>query len=158
MNTQKKIASIPFLIVTLIGVAFMMGMLILCVTEALPYWQTCEINEPIVWVYVGMAAAVIGLILFFLFGMNRVCCLVWVENGILHRRGLFFGYRHSCPVESIQAIRSVWQYGGGRYLFLVDNEAGICKPGDKKCYICLQDTPANRRFISTFCRKLIREK
>ena len=46
MNTQKKIASIPFLIVTLIGVAFMMGMLILCVTEALPYWQTCEINTP----------------------------------------------------------------------------------------------------------------
>ena len=158
MNTKKKIASVSLLIITLIGVSLFCAGLALCVGEALPVWQTCAISDAIVWVYVGMAAGYVGFILFFLFGMNRLCCLVWVENGILQRRGLFFGYRRTCPVENIQTIRSVWQYGGGRYLFLMDGEAGICKHGDKKCYICLTDTPANRRFILSFCRKMIQEK
>ena len=93
MNPPKKIASISLLIITLIVVSLFCVGLALCVGEALPAWQTCAISDAIVWVYVGMAAACVGFILFFLFGMNRLCCLVWVENGILHRRGLFFGYR-----------------------------------------------------------------
>ena len=67
MNPPKKIASISLLIITLIGVSLFCVGLALCVGEALPVWQTCAISDAIVWVYVGMAAACVGFILFFLF-------------------------------------------------------------------------------------------
>ena len=103
---------------------------------------------------------VLGILLlgFSLWGMNRACCLIWIRDGVLHRRGLFFGYRRSCALREIVQVAAVWQGRGGRYLFVEDTRSGTYQAAKKDSYIFLEDTPDNRRFITDFCGQMIRER
>ncbi|MBQ4112653.1 MAG: hypothetical protein IJD38_07645, partial [Clostridia bacterium] len=103
-----------------------------------------------------MAAVSGGFSLFFVWGMNSICCLVWVEDGILHRRGLLFGHRRSCAVNDIQRLEAVSTPRGGSWIYIVDSTPGCYENSLKGSYICLADTPANRRFIASFCGRVIR--
>ena len=148
--SKKKLSSPLMLGVCLVGtllsgIAAAVGFM-----ESLSFWKSFA-KDPLSAVFMtAMVVLAIGVALFFLYGMNRICPVVWVEDGILHRRGLFFGYRRSCPVEGIQRIVSVLPTTGEKALFFEDGQAGVYIPGNKACYISLKDTPANRRFVADF--------
>ena len=155
MNTKKKIVSPVMLVVCLLGVGMMTFALVYSLCEGLGDWKT---GGTIYWVYFAMAAVGAAMDLLFLWGMNTICCLVWVEDGILYRRGLLWGYRRSCPVSDIQRLESVSKPRGGAWIFIVDERPGVFEPGMRKSYICLENTEANRRFIATFCGRMIRTR
>ena len=155
MNTKKKIAAPVMLVACLIGIGLMIG---ICIGSVCLGVEALQAEAAEVAVYFSMAVAGAGFVAFFLCGMNTVCCLVWVEDGILHRRGLLWGYRRSCPVSDIQRLESVNKPKGGSWIFIVDSQIGTYEPGSRKGYICLENTEANRRFIATFCGRMIREK
>ena len=60
-----------------------------------------------------------GLLLFFLFGaidflflwtLNREACVVWVDNGVVKRKGLLWGFYKECPISSIKAVKIRFLY------------------------------------------------
>ncbi len=155
MNTKKKIASPFMLALCLVGIGIMAAVCIGSVCMGADALAVCESSSASV-AYFVMAAVGGGFTLFFLWGMNNICCLVWVEDGILHRRGLLFGHRRSCAVKDIQRLESVSTYRGGTWIYIVDSQPGIYENALKSSYICLADTPANRRFIASFCGRIIR--
>lgn len=155
MNTKKKIAAPVMLVVCLIGVGIMAVCCIGTVCWGLDALEGAE-TESTAGTYFGMAAVSGGFSLFFVWGMNSICCLVWVEDGILYRRGLLFGHRRSCAVNDIHRLESVSTPRGGSWIYIVDSAPGCYENGLKSSYICLADTPANREFIASFCGRVVR--
>ena len=153
MNTKKKIVSPVMLVVCLLGVGMMTFALVYSLCEGLGDWKT---GGTIYWVYFAMVAGGAAMDLLFLWGMNTLCCLVWVEDGILYRRGLLFRYCRSCSVSDIQRLESTTTPRGGSWIFIVDSQPGVFEPGMRKSYICLENTEANRRFIASFCGRVVR--
>lgn len=88
--------------------------------------------------------------------INYGGCLIWVEDGILYRRGFLFGHRRCCAVKDIQRFESVSSPRGGSWIYIVDSAPGCYENALKSCYICLEDTAANRAFIASFCGRVIR--
>ena len=157
MNTKKKIAAPVMLVACLIGVGIMAVCCIGTVCWGLDALAGAE-TESTAGTYFGMAAVSGGFSLFFVWGMNSICCLVWVEDGILYRRGLLFRYCRSCSVSDIQRLESITTPRGGSWIFIVDSQPGVFEPGMRKSYICLENTETNRRFIATFCGRMIRTR
>lgn len=157
MNTKKRIASPSMLVICLLGMGIMVAACAATVcmgADAL----AAEEAKAVAGAYFAMAAVCAGFALFYLLGMNAVCSLVWVENGILYRRGLLFGHRRSCVVSDIQKLELVAPLKGGRWIYIVDSQPGVYKNLGKHSYICLEDTAANRAFIASFCGRIIRER
>ena len=157
MKTKMKIASVPMLVITCIGALAAAGGSVAAILKSISVWQAPALDTLNICLFILMDVLCLGMTFFFLVGMNRVCCLLWVADGILHRRGLFFGYRRSCPLEDIQRVVAVLQPRGGRFLYIEDNQEGLYQVGKKNSYIYLDDTLANRRFITDQCGRMIRE-
>lgn len=155
MKTKKKIASPSMLAVCLIGAGIMTALCIGAVCMGVDALESTE-TQTTAGAFFAMAAVSGGFTLFFLWGMNSICCVVWVEDGILHRRGLLFRHRRSCAVNDIQRLESVTTPRGGSWIYIVDSAPGCYENGLKSSYICLADTPANREFIASFCGRVVR--
>ena len=157
MNTKKRISSRTMLVLSCF--------LVLCslFVAGIGFYEFFHVlhespNPSSVWLMGCGPALGILLLGLSLFGMNRTCCLVWLKDGVLHRRGLFMGYRRSCPVREIGQVAAVGQGRGGRYLFMEDPRPGVYQAAKRDSYICLEDTPENRRFITNFCGRMIHKR
>ena len=160
MKTKKRVY-LPFLagLLGILFIFFCVLMTIECIsilTEGEAAFPSAHSTEfyIILLFFTGLSC------LFLLWGVNFLGCLIWVEDGILHRRGLLFGLRRSCPVQNILRLRRV---SLGRktptLIYIIDKNPGTYgENAFKKSYICLIDTPANRDFIFSFCDKKIRDK
>lgn len=155
MNTKKRIASRTMLAVSAI----------LCIPAIwVVFYGFCrlilDLQRASEGYILSITTIAVGLLLlgWTLCGMNRVCCLVWIEDGALHRRGLLGGYHRSCASEDVQQIAAVPQGRGGRYLFVQDNHPGVYVGAKKDSFIYLEDTPENRRFLTAFCRQAVHER
>ena len=76
MNTKKRIVSPVMLVVCLFGIGMMTFALVYSLCEGLSDWKT---GGTIYWVFFAMAAGGAAMDLLFLWGMNTLCCLVWVN-------------------------------------------------------------------------------
>ena len=157
MSTKKRIASPLMLAVCLIGIGMMAAACVYSVYAGVEILSDSGAGGA-VGAYFGMAAVSGGFTLFFLWGMNSICCLVWVEDGILHRRGLLFGHRRCCAVNDIQRLEAVSTPRGGSWIYIVDSAPGVFENALKSSYICLENTTANRAFIASFCGRMIRPR
>ncbi len=138
------------LIVMPIGALVMGFACVGCIMNGLGIWQAAsgEASSPSEYYFFAGLCGIAVLLL--LWGMNNGCSLVWVEDGVLYRRGLFFGNRRSCPIKDIQRVDTFNAGKGMRWLYIVDSQPGIYECMLKKSYICLADTEANRQFIRSF--------
>ncbi len=104
-----------------------------------------------------------GLLFFFLFGaidylflwtLNREACVVWVDNSIVKRKGLLWGFYKECPISSIKAVKIRYVYKTGDCIFLIDgynsNRFGGFSRLKKDCFIYFRKTKKNIAFLRTF--------
>lgn len=98
--------------------------------------------------------AVIPLVILMLFFgsvlwlCNRTSCWIWIENGYIKRRGLWFGFKQSVKINDIQSVKFLCVNHGS--LFLVDSNRRNFHFLSKKSYISFCITKNNLKFLSTF--------
>ncbi len=86
------------------------------------------------------------LALLYFFYLNRVQARVYVEDGVLYRRGLFFGFRTQMTAEYIKEIVYKKTLLGDSILILSNDCEG--KPSTwSKSVVVVLDTPDNRDLL-----------
>lgn len=97
-----------------------------------------------------------GLFCYLLWYLNRATCIVWIDNGVVKRKGLFCGFYKECPVNAIRKVKikySSHEVGFGTFVYLVDNSTQEFKKFlriRKDSYICFRKTKKNLDFLRTF--------
>ena len=162
MNTKKRIFSILLLTLSLLVLAITSFLLIWTITDCVDILTSDNAPAEDVTPATALTLTILCGAMWFLFllALNWGGCLIWVEDGVLYRRGLLFGLKRSCAVGDILRLRRVSGYGKGfPIIYIIDRNPGRCgENAFKKSYICLIDTPANRKFIASFCDKKIKNK
>ena len=100
----------------------------------------------------GFFACGIFLCLFFLFlwFLNRLACVVWIENNTVKRKGLIYGFYKECAVPSIQSVVIRHAFREGDFVYLVDGSIYRFNRTKKDSYICFCKTKKNLKFLQTF--------
>lgn len=82
--------------------------------------------------------------------VNRMACIVCIQDGIIKRKGLFCGYYKECPVDSIRSVvtKSIWREGN--FIYLVDDSAHEFNSTRKNSYIRFLNTKKNVEFLRSF--------
>ncbi len=100
--------------------------------------------------------ALFGLGCFLLWFLNRASCVVWVEDGMIKRRGLIHGFYKECSVRAIQTVKIKYvhrEVGFGTFIYLIDDRTQSYKKFfriRKDSYICFRKNKKNLAFLSTF--------
>ena len=93
---------------------------------------------------------------FFLWYLNRAACVVWVEDGMIKRKGLIRGFYKECSVRAIQAVKIEYihrEVGFGTFIYLIDDRTQPYKKFfriRKDSYICFRKNNKNLAFLRTF--------
>ncbi len=161
MNTKKKMYSVLLLVVSLIALLPVTALLIWTISDCIGILASGNASEdvpPAVALIMTILCAAMWFLC--LLCVNYGGCFIWVEDGILHRRGLLFGLKRSCAVDDILRVRVVpTQPKNPDLIYIIEKNPGKCWQNiSKKSYICLVDTPENRAFIESFCEKKIKRK
>ena len=97
-----------------------------------------------------------GLGCFLLWFLNRAACVVWIEDGMIKRKGLIRGFYKECSVRSIQAVQIKYvhrEVGFGTFIYLIDDRTQPYKKFlriRKDSYICFRKNKKNLAFLRTF--------
>lgn len=113
--------------------------------------------ESVVTFLIVFSIIVYFTVLDFLF-LNRMACIVYLEDGCIKRKGLFFGFRRECETKNVLQVREMYLYRNGNYLFLVDPQNGKLDCFSSKAYICFRDTKETRAFLRRFWSGRIRKE
>ena len=92
----------------------------------------------------GISVFVVGIL--WLSYTNRVLCEVYVEDGVLYRKGFFFGFRTQLTTEYIKGVVYKKTLLGDSILILSNDCMG--KPSTwSKSVVVVLDTPNNRDLL-----------
>ena len=100
----------------------------------------------------GYLAFCVFLVLscFFLWFLNRLACVVWVEEDVVKRKGLICGFYKECPIKSIEKVKIQHAWREGDFIYLVDSSIHKFDRLRKDSYICFKKTQKNLVFLRTF--------
>ena len=100
MNTKKRIFSILLLTLSLLGLAIMSFMLIWAITDCVDILTSDNTTDEDMTPTTALISTILCGAMWFLslLTVNWGGCLIWVEDGILYRRGLLFSLKRSCAV------------------------------------------------------------
>lgn len=112
------------------------------------------LGEPVqVWKCVIWASLhAVSLVFFVVFTLltNRSACLVRLRDGVLERRGLFFGFRKEVAVSAIERIDKIFYPLDGAYYVLVDKDGYLVERVRKRSAICVPCSESGVEFIKHF--------
>ena len=97
-----------------------------------------------------------GLGCFLLWLLNRAACVVWIEDGMIKRKGLIRGFYKECSVHAIQTVKIKYvhrEVGFGTFIYLIDDRTQPYKKFfriRKDSYICFRKNNKNFAFLRTF--------
>ena len=100
--------------------------------------------------------ASLGLVCILLFSLNRAACVVWVEDGIVKRRGLICGFYKECAVKDIKTVKIEYrsrEVGFRTFIYLIDDRKQTYKKflrARKDSYISFRKNDKNLAFLRTF--------
>ncbi|MBR4053638.1 MAG: hypothetical protein IKK06_02425 [Clostridia bacterium] len=95
-------------------------------------------------IYWGLGIGLLTMLYFFYF--NRVKAKVYIEDGVLYRKGVFFGFRTQLTTEYIKGVIYKKTLLGDSILILSNDCAG--KPSTwSKSVVVVLDTPNNRDLL-----------
>ena len=138
--------------------------LVLCSFSILMFWGLSLLPLGLV-VFGELHEIGAGLLFFvFLFGLgcflswclNRAACVVWIEDGMIKRKGLISGFYKECSVRAIQTVQIKYvrrEVGFGTFIYLVDDRTYPYKKFlriRKDSYICFRKNKKNLAFLRTF--------
>ena len=100
----------------------------------------------------GYLAFCVFLVLscFFLWFLNRLACVVWVEEDVVKRKGLICGFYKECPIKSIEKVKIQHAWREGDFIYLVDSSIHKFDRLRKDSYICFRKNKNNLTFLRTF--------
>ena len=93
---------------------------------------------------------------FLLWFLNRAACVVWVEDDMIKRKGLIYGFHKEYSVRAIQTVKIEYvhrEVGFGTFVYLVDDRTQPYKKFfriRKDSYICFRKNKKNLAFLHTF--------
>ena len=87
---------------------------------------------------------------FFLWFLNRLACVVWIEDDVVKRKGLICGFYKECPIESIQRVKIQYAWREGDFVYLIDSSIHKFDRLRKDSYICFRKNKNNLTFLRTF--------
>ena len=100
----------------------------------------------------------LGLTILFLWALNRLACVVWIEDGIVKRKGLFCGFYKECPLESIKTVKIERAWHEGDFIYLVDNHSPHTFNRIRSdSYICFRKTKTNLDWLQSVWQKSIQK-
>ena len=97
----------------------------------------------------------LGTVCILLFSLNRAACVVWVEDGIVKRRGLICGFYKECAVKDIKTVKIEYrsrEVGFRTFIYLIDDRTQPYKKFfriRKDSYICFRKNNKNLAFLRT---------
>ena len=90
------------------------------------------------------------LFCFFLRFLNRLACVVWIEDDVVKRKGLIYGFYKECPIESIGKVKIQHAWREGDFVYLIDSSIHKFDRLRKDSYICFRKNKKNLAFLRTF--------
>ena len=100
---------------------------------------------------------VLTLAFFSLQYTNRAACVVWVEDGMIKRKGLLFGFYKELPIRSIRTVRIQRNFFEKpyvkSYIYLIPDASPKRQKHShifKDSYICFSKNKKNLAFLRTF--------
>ena len=138
--------------------------LVLCSFSTLLFWGLSLIPLGVVvfgdtreiWAGLLLFGVLFGLGCFLLWFLNRAACVVWVEDGMIKRKGLIRGFYKECSVRAIQTVQIKYvhrEVGFGTFIYLIDDRTQPYKKFlriRKDSYICFRKNKKNLAFLRTF--------
>lgn len=103
---------------------------------------------------------VFALACFFLWGLNRAACVIWIEDGMIKRKGLICGFYKECSIRAIQTVKIKHVRREGTFIFLVDDRTQPYKKFlrlRKDSYICFRKNKKNLAFLRAFWTGTVEE-
>jgi hypothetical protein len=95
--------------------------------------------------------------------LNRTACIIWLEDGIVKRKGLIRGFYKECCIDSIRKVKihhSHREVGFGAFIYLADDrspEFAKFLRMRKDSYISFRKNKKNIEFLRTFWQGQIEE-
>ncbi|MBQ9801962.1 MAG: hypothetical protein IJW51_02685 [Clostridia bacterium] len=138
--------------------------LVLCSFSIILFWGLSLISLGLV-VFGEPQEIGVGLLLFcVLFGsgcfllwfLNRAACVVLIEDGMIKRKGLIYGFYKECSVRALQTVQIKYvhrEVGFGTFIYLVDDRTQPYKKFfriRKDSYICFRKNKKNIALLRTF--------
>ena len=156
MNTKKKMYSVLLLVVSLIALLPVTALLIWTISDCTGILASSNASEdvpPAVALIMTILCAAMWFLC--LLCVNYGGCFIWVEDGILNRRGLLFGLKRSCAVDDILRVRVVpTQPKNPDLIYIIEKNPGKCWQNiSKKSYICLVTPPRIELSSSPFAKR-----
>ena len=90
------------------------------------------------------------LFCFFLWFLNRLACVVWIEDDVVKRKGLICGFYKECPIESIGKVKIQHAWREGNFVYLIDSSIHKFDRLRKDSYISFRKNKNNLTFLRTF--------
>ena len=90
------------------------------------------------------------LFCFFLWFLNRLACVVWIEDDVVKRKGLICGFYKECPIESIGKVKIQHAWREGDFVYLIDSSIHKFDRLRKDSYISFRKNKNNLTFLRTF--------
>ncbi len=102
--------------------------------------------------------AVLSLIItFFLLVINRMLCTVWLEDGVIKRKGLCGGFYKELNIDDIQKVVFYLPHKESMFIYLVDDSEHKFDRARSDSFICFPKTEANMEFVRSFWNGEIEE-
>lgn len=95
---------------------------------------------------------IISLVIFMLISLffNRSCNYVYYQNGILERRGFFFGFKKKIEVKNIIRVEKIFLHLDGEYFLLFDGKSNVLERIKKNSAIFVPFNDEGLDFIKCF--------
>ena len=109
-----------------------------------------------IWFWLLFFGSCFGLLCFSVWSLNRAACIVWIEDGMIKRKGLIYGFYKECSVRTIQTVKIKYAHkdaGFGTFIYLIDDRTQPYKKFlrlRKDSYICFRKNKKNLAFLRTF--------
>ena len=87
---------------------------------------------------------------FFMWALNRLVSIVWIENGIVKSKGLIYGFCKECPITDIKTVEIRHHFREFKFIYLIDDSKYKFDTIKKDSYIAFRKTKKTLEFLRTF--------
>ena len=151
---KKTVSSLFSLIVLPVLVLCFACLSVLClIVDILNIQEKAPYGKGFLWCGIFLAVAYL-----FFWYLNRMACFVWIEDGLVKRKGLFYGFCKECKIESLQSVTIFRLWREGDFICFIDDSRHRFDRCRKDSYICVKKTKRNMAAVQSVWNKPIENR